>query len=170
MNQEKIGKFIAECRKENNLTQEQLAEKLNITRKAISKWETGNGLPDVSIMQELCDVLKITLNELFNGEKIPDENYKKVADENLLCALENSAFTLKDRVRYYRKKWLKEHIFDIVTSITIWILIVVVLKFKGINGHMIVDIAVISAIVFYVFRYNQMKIYIENRAYNKIEK
>ena len=123
MNQEKIGKFIAECRKENNLTQEQLAEKLNITAKAISKWETGNGLPDVSIMQELCDVLKITLNELFNGEKIPDENYKKVADENLLCALENSAFTLKDRVRYYRKKWLKEHIFDIVTSITIWILL-----------------------------------------------
>ena len=89
MNQEKIGKFIAEKRKEEKLTQEQLAEKLNISKNAVSKWERGLNLPDVSIMQELCKILKITLNELFIGEKILDEQYKEVADNNLLDALEN---------------------------------------------------------------------------------
>lgn len=65
----KIGKFIAECRKKINLTQMQLAEKLNITDRAISKWETGKCLPDVSIMPELCKELNITLNELLSGER-----------------------------------------------------------------------------------------------------
>lgn len=69
MNNIKIGKFIAECRKKINLTQMQLAEKLNITDRAISKWETGKCLPDVSIMSELCKELNITLNELLSGER-----------------------------------------------------------------------------------------------------
>ena len=80
MNQEKIGKFIASCRKDKKLTQEQLAEKLNISKNAISKWERGLNLPDVSIMQALCKILGITLNELFIGENIIDEKYKEVAD------------------------------------------------------------------------------------------
>lgn len=61
MDQAKIGKFIAECRKKENLTQMQLAEKLNITDRAVSKWETGKAMPDTAIMPELCDILKITL-------------------------------------------------------------------------------------------------------------
>ena len=77
MNQEKIGKFIAECRKEKNLTQLQLAEKLNISNRAVSKWETGKSCPDVSIMMELCDILGISVNELLSGERIIMENYQK---------------------------------------------------------------------------------------------
>ena len=96
MDQEKIGKFIATCRKDKKLTQEQLAEKLNISKNAISKWERGLNLPDVSIMQALCKILGITLNELFIGENIIDEKYKEVADNNLINALENSSFTLKE--------------------------------------------------------------------------
>ncbi len=69
MNLEKIGKFIANCRKEQNLTQEQLAEKLGLTFKAISKWECGKGLPDVSIMMDLCRILKINIVDLLSGEK-----------------------------------------------------------------------------------------------------
>ena len=98
MNQEKIGKFIANCRKDKKLTQEQLAEKLNISKNAVSKWERGLSLPDVSIMQELCKILGITLNELFIGENIIEEKYKEVADNNLLNALENSSFTLKEKM------------------------------------------------------------------------
>ena len=75
MDQVKIGKFIAQCRKEQKLTQAQLAEKLNITDRAISKWETGNGMPDSSIMLQLCDELKITVNELLSGEVIKMDNY-----------------------------------------------------------------------------------------------
>ncbi len=84
MNQEKIGKFIAECRKNKCLTQMQLAEKLNITDRAISKWETGKGMPDSSIMLELCNILEITVNELLSGEVIEVKNVDKKTEELLL--------------------------------------------------------------------------------------
>ena len=84
MDQEKIGKFIATCRKEQKLTQEQLAEKLGITYKAVSKWECGKGLPDASIMMELCKILKITVNDLLSGEKINDNDYMIKAEENFI--------------------------------------------------------------------------------------
>ena len=84
MDQVKIGKFIADCRKKENLTQMQLAEKLNITDRAISKWETGKAMPDSSIMLELCDILKISVNDLLSGEVVTMENYNKQLEENLL--------------------------------------------------------------------------------------
>lgn len=83
MNQIKIGKFIAECRKNSNLTQMQLAKKLNITDRAISKWENGKAMPDSSIMLDLCKELKISVNELLSGEMIDMKNYNKMAEENL---------------------------------------------------------------------------------------
>ena len=84
MNQIKIGKFIAECRKEKKLTQMQLAEKLGITDKAISKWERGVAMPDTSIMLELCDILGISVNELLSGEKINMENNDQKNEQLLL--------------------------------------------------------------------------------------
>jgi len=84
MDQVKIGKFISECRKQVNLTQAQLAEKLNITDRAISKWETGRAMPDSSIMLELCDILCISVNELLSGEKINMENNNQKNEQLLL--------------------------------------------------------------------------------------
>ena len=84
MDQIKIGKFIAECRKKNNLTQMQLAEKLNITDRAISKWENGKAMPDSSIMLDLCNELKISVNELLSGEMIEMKNYDESVEKNLL--------------------------------------------------------------------------------------
>ena len=84
MNQIKIGKFIAECRKKNNLTQMQLAEKLNITDRAISKWENGKSMPDSGIMLDLCHELKISVNELLSGEMIDMKNYDESVEKNLL--------------------------------------------------------------------------------------
>ena len=84
MDQLKIGKFIAEKRKQAGLTQMELAEKLNITDRAISKWETGRSMPDFSIMLELCDILKITVNDLLNGEVVTMENYDKKLETTLL--------------------------------------------------------------------------------------
>ncbi len=84
MNQLKIGKFIAECRRQKNLTQMQLSEKLNITDKAISKWERGIAMPDSSIMLELCDILSISVNELLNGERISMENNEQKNEQLLL--------------------------------------------------------------------------------------
>ena len=84
MDQVKIGKFIAECRKKNNLTQMQLAEKLNITDRAISKWENGKAMPDSSIMLDLCKELKINVNELLSGEVIKMDNYNEKAEDLLI--------------------------------------------------------------------------------------
>ncbi len=83
MDQKKIGAFIAQCRKEKNLTQMQLAELLEITSQAVSKWENGRGMPDVSLLQPLCDALGISLNELFSGEHISAKEYKGKAEENI---------------------------------------------------------------------------------------
>ena len=80
----KIGKFIAECRKKKNLTQEQLAEKLYITDRAVSKWERGLSLPDADKMLDLCNILDINVNELLNGEKINMKDYEKKTDELLV--------------------------------------------------------------------------------------
>ena len=85
MNQIKIGKFIADCRKQVNLTQMQLAEKLGITDKAVSKWERGIAMPDTSIMLELCDILHISVNELLCGEKISMENNNQKNEELMLA-------------------------------------------------------------------------------------
>ena len=84
MDQIKIGKFIQDRRKEKKLTQSELAEKLNITDRAISKWENGNCLPDVGTMQELCEILSISVNDLFSGEKVDMKNNEKKLEENLL--------------------------------------------------------------------------------------
>jgi len=84
MDQVKIGKFIAACRKQEGLTQMQLAEKLNITDRAVSKWETGKAMPDTSIMLELCGVLKINVTDLLCGEVVTMENNNKQLENNLL--------------------------------------------------------------------------------------
>ncbi len=84
MNQAKIGRFIAECRKKNNLTQMQLAEKLNITDRAVSKWETGKAMPDSSIMLQLCEILKISVNDLLCGESVTMNNYNENSEKILL--------------------------------------------------------------------------------------
>ena len=84
MDQIKIGRFIAECRKKNGLTQMQLAEKLNITDRAVSKWENGKSLPDSSIMLELCKTLKISVNDLLCGEVVTMDNYKEKFEQNML--------------------------------------------------------------------------------------
>lgn len=114
MNQIKIGKFIAECRKNSNLTQMQLAEKLNITDRAISKWENGKAMPDSSIMLDLCKELKISVNELLSGEMIDMKNYNKIAEENL--------FKLNESNEKKKKNILKS---AIVIGLLIFIIIII---------------------------------------------
>lgn len=84
MDQIKTGNFIAQMRKEKGLTQTQLADKLFISNKTVSKWETGKGMPEVSLMLPLCEALEINVNELLTGEKISTENYKEKAEENIM--------------------------------------------------------------------------------------
>ena len=84
MDQIKIGKFIADERKTKKYTQRELADKLGISDKTISKWERGNGFPEVSLLLPLCNELNITVNELLSGERLQEVDYKKKAEENMV--------------------------------------------------------------------------------------
>ena len=90
MNQEKIGKFIQECRKKNNMTQEKLAEKLGVSDRTIGNWENGRNMPDLSLFKPLCDELGITINELLSGEKIKKEKYQEKFEENIINTIDYS--------------------------------------------------------------------------------
>ncbi len=97
MNQEKIGKFIATCRKEQKLTQEELAEKLGVTDKSVSRWENGKTMPDISLFESLCKELNISINELLSGEKIENNQNKKQLSAEILT--EYSKYLKKRQVR-----------------------------------------------------------------------
>lgn len=84
MDQEKIGKFILKLRKEKNLTQQQLADILKVTDRAISKWENGRGMPDLSLFKSLCETLDISVNDLISGYKVPKEKYQEKLESNTL--------------------------------------------------------------------------------------
>lgn len=92
MNQEKIGKFIAILRREHSLTQKELAQRLGVSDKTISKWETGRGLPEISIMRSLCETLEISMNELLSGDRLDESSYRKKAEENIETLLQRRSY------------------------------------------------------------------------------
>lgn len=91
MDQNKTGKFIAQTRRAQNLTQRQLADQLSISDKTVSKWECGKGLPEVSLMLPLCEILQITVNDLLSGEKVAEGEYQKKAEENMMNLIRENA-------------------------------------------------------------------------------
>lgn len=164
MDQEKIGKFISILRKEKKLTQKELATLLGVSDKSVSKWERGICLPDVSLFKTICEVLNITLNEFFAGEKLEEKNYKEKADENLLHALENSTFTLKERVEYFKEKWQREHFFELTLSMLIIIFFII---YGCIKDRSITFIFIIIGFVSGIIENNRMMAYVEKNAYGK---
>ena len=90
MNQEKIGKFIAKCRKDKKMTQGELAEKLGVTDKSIGNWENGRNMPDLSLFKPLCDELGITINDLLSGDKISKDKYQEKLEENIVNTIDYS--------------------------------------------------------------------------------
>lgn len=109
MDQIKIGKFIADERKRKGYTQKQLSEKLEISDKTISKWERGNGFPEVSLLLPLCNELEITVNELLSGERVSEEDYQKKAEENMV--------NLVKEAQENRKKIILSAMVALLTSI-----------------------------------------------------
>ncbi len=95
MNQEKIGKFIAKIRKENKLTQQDLAEKLGVSDRTIGNWENGRNLPDLSLFKPLCNELGITINELISGERLSKQQYQDKLEENIINTIDYSSEKIK---------------------------------------------------------------------------
>ncbi len=98
MDQIKIGKFIANMRKDQNITQKQLADSLSISDKTVSKWECGKGLPEVSLMLPLCDILQISINELLSGERVGECDYKSKAEENMVKLIKENEQNKKNMI------------------------------------------------------------------------
>ena len=164
MDQIKTGKFIATLRKEKDLTQEQLGEKLGVTNKTISRWENGNYMPDIEMLSLLAKEFDVSINELISGERLLLDDFKKAADNNLVTALNNSTFTLKEKIAFFKKKWLREHIATIAICVVVWIGIMLLIALN--NSYALLGaIGSILAMLFYVVLYNRMMAYVENHAY-----
>lgn len=88
MNQEKIGKFIAHCRKNKNMTQQELSEKLGVSDRTIGNWENGRNMPDLSLFKPLCELLNISINDLISGERVSEDKYQEKLEENIISAID----------------------------------------------------------------------------------
>ena len=164
----RIGSFLAELRREKGLTQQALGDRLGVTNKTISRWENGNYMPDVEMLSLLSKEFGVSINELVSGERLATEDFKKAADSNLVTALDNSTFTLKEKIAFFKKKWLKEHIATIALCVVAWIGIIVwtAQKLRGSDAYQLLGaIGSMLAILFYVVLRNRMMIYVEDHAY-----
>lgn len=141
---------------------------IGVTNKTISRWENGNYMPDVEMLSLLSKEFGVSINELISGERLWAEDFKKAADDNLVTALNNSTFTLKEKIVFFKKKWLHEHISTIVLCVVAWIGIIIwtALKLRGSDSYALLGaIGSMLAILFYVVLYNRMMVYVENHAY-----
>lgn len=140
MDQIKIGKFIADTRKEKNMTQKQLADALSISDKTVSKWECGKGLPEVSLMLPLCEELKITVNDLLTGERVSEIEYQKKAEENMMNLMKENEEN--------KKRIMLSVICGIITVIAVCSLIVIAsyIKMPTIARIALIVIAVATAV------------------------
>ena len=164
MDMVKMGSFLAELRKENNLTQAELGDKLGVTNKTISRWETGNYMPPVEMLEELSNMYNMTINELLSGKKLSTEEYKEMAETNIKETLKASAFSLKEKQEFYKKKWLKDHI-AIMVFIGICIIGVFVAGFL-MKESLIGYISLLMLVLAHGWRNNTMMTYVEKYAFD----
>lgn len=162
MDMKLIGRFLSELRKSHGMTQEQLGERLGVTGKTISRWETGNYLPPVDMLLELSRMYDLSINELLTGKKLTAEEDHEAAEKNLCAALE-SAFSAKDRLEYFKKKWKREHIAEIVV-ITMLCFAILAVGWYLKRLYIPLIVAVISPVCCIV-RYNRMMAYAERHAF-----
>ena len=120
MNQDKIGKFIAECRKKKNMTQQELACKLGVSDRTVGNWENGRNMPDLSLFKPLCAELDISINELLSGEKLSKENYQEKLEENILETINYSNKKIGKYLKFVYLLFIIFGLFIVITAITIF--------------------------------------------------
>lgn len=150
MDQTKIGKFISVCRKDKNLTQAQLAEKLNITDRAVSKWENGRSLPDASIMLELCNILGISVNELLSGEKINMDKTNNNQEQTIINLL-------KEKQEADKRLLILEVFIGLFATILL-IATVLIASYLNIKTHLKIISIAVAFIIFFSWCFVALKI------------
>ena len=163
MDQVKIGKFIATLRKEAELTQESLGEKIGVTNKTISRWENGNYMPDIEMFQILAETFDVGINELLAGQRLTDEEYRKKADENIIAVSKESAFSLAERKAYWKRKWRKEHA-ALLIALCLIVLASAIIPFI-IHRPYLAGLAPVIGVITYAWQNNRMMAYVEEHLY-----
>ena len=160
----KMGRFLSELRKNHNFTQAELGEKLGVTNKTISRWETGTYMPPVEMLEELSNMYGLSINEILSGKKLSDEEYKEMAESNIKDSLRTGAFSLKEKQEFFKKKWLKEHI---AIMIFLGICIIAVFVVGAIQKNSLVGyLAFLMLILAHGWRNNAMMTYVEKNAFD----
>lgn len=158
-----IGDNIKFYRKKNQLTQDDIAEACNVTRQAVSKWENGTYLPPADISLIMSDLFKVSINEILSGERLTDEKYKVAAEENIKQMIKSGSFSIKEKIDFYKNKWLKDHIFLIIVAglcISGLVIAGIIINKKCLF------IALVMFIIIHCIRYNMMMTYVEKNAYD----
>ena len=120
MNQEKIGKFIAECRKTKNMTQQELAEKLGVSDRTVGNWENGRNMPDLSLFKPLCSELNISLNDLMSGEKVKEREYQEKLEENTINIIDYTNKKIENRNHFIGMIFITFGVLISITAIAIF--------------------------------------------------
>ena len=163
MDQIKVGKFIAQLRRRDGLTQEALGEKIGVTNKTISRWENGNYMPDIEMLQILGEIFNVSINELLSGRYLNDEEFKKEADMNIINVSKNSAFSLKEKSTFWKKKWFKEHMALIILCAAAFIAVCVYAYVK--KYIIVISLTPIIGGGIYAYLRNKMMAYVERKIY-----
>lgn len=160
----KTGKFIAELRKLKGLTQEQLGEQLGVCNKTVSRWETGIYLPPADVLLSMSDLFDVSINELLSGRRLTEVEYRQAAERNLHQTIKESSFSLKDKVDFFKSKWLKEHVaIMVLVGIAILGVFIVGIIFKK---SFLCIIAALLLLIAHIWRNNAMMSYVEKNAYD----
>ena len=136
MDQVQTGKFIAELRKEKSLTQAQLGDLLGVTNKTISRWENGNYMPDLAVLQSLCAVLDVNINEMISGRRLDEADFRQQADNNLLLSL--------DQARRMRREY---KLIDSLTGAGTGSLIVILTAPDSVRRNVVILISLIMIVI-----------------------
>ena len=153
---------IAAVRRAAGLTQEQLGEKLGVSNKTVSRWETGAYLPPVEMLQAISGLYGVSINELLAGGRLEGAAYQAAAEENLRQVMEQSAFSLEKRKTYYKKKW-RDHAPALVLGGFLPLAVFLAAYFT--DNALLWAAAPLLALTAYLIAYNQMMSYVESRAF-----
>ena len=161
----RIGSFLAELRREKGLTQQALGERLGVTNKTVSRWETGCYLPDLEMLSLLSREFGVSINELVAGERLVAEDFKKAADENLVTALDHSTFTLKEKQAFFKKKWRREHLSTFIFCAVAWLVLMVILRIRHVEPELCSAVGGMLAVLYYMVLNNRMMAYVERNIF-----
>lgn len=163
MDMEKTGKFLAALRHEKGFTQEELGERIGVTNKTVSRWETGKYLPLAEMLVILSELYGITINEILSGRRLNEVEYKEAAEENIKNVLSASSFDVKEKLEFFKAKWKKDHVFELVIEF-INIVVLTIIGFYLYEETMI--IAAVILVIWGSSINNRMMAYAENRAFD----